>query len=236
MDILKQRLSTIAAGRVLDVGTGKGEFIKLLASSVKDYVEIIGIDSNERAVEAARKNLTEDKIKILEMDGTEMQFPDESFDTVCISNSLHHLPDPRRILDEMKRVLKPGGRFIICEMFCDNQSARQLNHVASHHWAAEINRILGVYHESTYEKQRILDTTSALNLSSLESFEFIYPEDEEPSEEELEEFLSYFDTLLDKVRQHEDYGRLLDEKNRFQKSIRDIGMSSATELLVIGIK
>jgi len=236
MKILKEKLSDLSGGRVLDVGTGVGDFVNLLTTYLKDYSEVIGIDTSEKAVEAARKNFDKENIRFMVMDACDMNFEDESFDTVCISNSLHHLPEPKKILDEMKRVLKPGGRFIICEMFCDNQNEKQLNHVAWHHWAAEVNRIMGGYHESTYKKEDILETANSLSLSKVDSFEFNYPDDEESNEEELKAFLTHFDELAEKIKDHEDYARLYEEKERFKKSILDIGMSSATELFVTGTK
>jgi len=236
MEMLKEKLSGISAGRVLDVGTGGGDFVDLLTTFLKEYSEIIGIDTNERAVEAARKNFNKENIKFMIMDACDMNFEDESFDTVCISNSIHHLPEPKKILDEMKRVLKPGGRLIICEMFCDNQNEKQLNHVAWHHWAAEVNRIMGVYHGSTHKKEEILDIANSLGLSKIDSFEFNFPEEEESNEDELKGFLTHFDELAEKIKDHEEYDRLYKEKERFKKSILDIGMSSATELFVIGTK
>jgi len=58
------------------------------------------------------------------MDAREMAFADASFYTVCISNSLHHMADLERVLAEMARVLRPKGRFIVAEMYCDGQTGR----------------------------------------------------------------------------------------------------------------
>jgi len=236
MERLKEKLSSIAAGRVLDIGTGRGDFVELLDTNLKDYTEIIGIDSSEKAIEAAGERFNSENIKFITMDACNLNFEDESFDTVCISNTLHHLEEPNKILDEMKRVLKPEGRFIISEMFCDNQNEKQLNHVAWHHWIAEIKRIQGGIHNNTYKRDEIIDIAKGLGFSNMESLEFNFPDEDSENEEEIKDFLKYFDELLIEVKDHSDYERLYEEKERFQKSILEIGMSNATEIFVIGTK
>ena len=87
---------------------------------------------------AFRKTFKDRKgIDFVKMDAQEMTFADASFDTVCIANSLHHVADLRRVLAEMARVLRPKGRFIVAEMYCDGQTDPQMTHVLLHHWWAQ---------------------------------------------------------------------------------------------------
>ncbi len=55
--------------------------------------------------------------------------------------TLHHLSDKTKVIEEMKRVLKTNGIFIINEMFCDYQNEAQMSHVYVHHIGADIDRI-----------------------------------------------------------------------------------------------
>ena len=64
----------------------------------------------------------------------------------------------------MRRVLKPGGRFIIGEMYRADQTDAQLTHVYLHHWWAAIDTALGATHRETYTRQQIRDLVSDLNL------------------------------------------------------------------------
>lgn len=48
-------------------------------------------------------------------DATDLPFDDDSFDAVTISFGLRNVVEPRKGLDELLRVLKPGGRIVICE-------------------------------------------------------------------------------------------------------------------------
>ena len=58
-----------------------------------------------------------------------MDYPDETFEVVAISNTLHHIEHYDKVLAEMLRVLKPGGFFILNEMYRDGQDAAQQVHV-----------------------------------------------------------------------------------------------------------
>ena len=52
-NIFEQTLGDIAGGRVLDVATQEGGFVRILAESLKSYTEIVGIDISEQAIEIA---------------------------------------------------------------------------------------------------------------------------------------------------------------------------------------
>ena len=113
----KDYLGHIPGGRVLDVATGSGGFIGFLLEGLQDPAEIVGIDTSERAAAAFGQAFKDTPaVRFESMDAGRMSFPDASFDTVCIANSLHHLPEPARVLSEMLRVLRPGGSFLIFDL------------------------------------------------------------------------------------------------------------------------
>jgi len=134
MNTLQQAFGNISGGRVLDVATGNGNFGGALMENLRDYSEIIGIDTNTHALDAGRENFKQDNIRFQSMDAAHLNFPDASFDTVCIAYSLRHLANLAQTLAEMRRVLKPGGHLIVGEMHRDHQTETQLAHVYLHHW------------------------------------------------------------------------------------------------------
>src|SRR4030042_393167 len=157
METAEDALGKLTGGYVLGVATGGGGFVNFLMENLKDYLEITGIDCNEKPLEAARKSYSQANIHFMRMDAARMDFPDGRFDTVCISNSLHHMSDLPRVLTEMKRVCKPGGHFIIAEMYQDGQCETQLTHVMLHHWWAAVDTAEGIIHHETFTRQQVVE-------------------------------------------------------------------------------
>ena len=97
---------------VLDVATGSG----LVALKVAEQAaQVYAVDISQPMIEEAEKKMMEKKIKNVEFsveDAYKLPFDNDMFDTVICNNALHNMKYPENILSEIKRVLKPGGRFI----------------------------------------------------------------------------------------------------------------------------
>lgn len=100
--------------RALDVGCGDGRFTRLLATM---FETVDGIDVNARRIEQARQPADAGGLAITFRAGSgeALPYPDESFDVVVFSNSLHHIPDMDRALSEAERVLVPNGLLYVME-------------------------------------------------------------------------------------------------------------------------
>jgi SAM-dependent methyltransferase len=94
---------------VLEIGVGQGTHAHLLSLRCKSYT---GIDLTSYASKMTTQRLRLLGLpgKILQMDAEEMEFPDASFDYIWSWGVIHHSSDTRRILEEMHRVLRPGGK------------------------------------------------------------------------------------------------------------------------------
>jgi SAM-dependent methyltransferase len=104
---------TRAAGkRVLDVGCGNGY---VLAQYARHGAEAHGIDLTETAVSLSRKRFQLAGLTgtFQRTDGDTIPYPDATFDIVCSMGVLHHIENPRPMLDEIHRVLRPGGELIL---------------------------------------------------------------------------------------------------------------------------
>ena len=175
---LAQALGGISGGRALDVATGEGGFIKTLVRNLKSYVEIIGIDII-RPSKASESVFYTDAVRFVQMDAERLGFGNETFDTLSISNSLHHLDDILRCVGEIMRVTKAGGHLIIRETHRDTQTEPQLADVYLHHWVAEIDSALGHTHNKTFTRQELVDLIEALGLSSAR-FYYVSNTDSDP--------------------------------------------------------
>jgi demethylmenaquinone methyltransferase / 2-methoxy-6-polyprenyl-1,4-benzoquinol methylase len=106
--------------RVLDLATGSGDVAFALRKKLPAGTEIVGLDFCPPMLEQAREKrdrlgLDEERNQFVEGDCMELRFDDGSFDLVTIAFGLRNLPDRDRALNEMIRVLKPGGRLIVLE-------------------------------------------------------------------------------------------------------------------------
>jgi SAM-dependent methyltransferase len=98
--------------RVLEIGCGMGTDGAQFAKAGAEY---IGVDLTDAAIELARKrfDLFGLKGEFQVADAEHLDFPDESFEVVYSHGVLHHTPDVNAAVQEIHRVLKPGGRAIV---------------------------------------------------------------------------------------------------------------------------
>lgn len=98
-------------GKFLDVGCGTGN---VLCKLVNGKRELFGIDLSENMVKESKKRMGRDA-DIMVADAEQIPYKDNTFDTLLCNASFHHYPHPEKVLREMKRVLKNGGRLLIGE-------------------------------------------------------------------------------------------------------------------------
>ncbi|MCJ8142031.1 class I SAM-dependent methyltransferase [Ancylobacter sp. A5.8] len=100
-------------GRMLEFGVGTG----FALPAYKRGNRLIGVDISEPMLQKARERVEKEKLDHVEglclMDGAHMGFADESFDVVVAQFVITVVPHPEETLDEMARVLKPGGEIIL---------------------------------------------------------------------------------------------------------------------------
>lgn len=94
--------------RILDVGCGAGFLSNYLA---KENFDVTAIDLSESSLEVARNRDTTKKVRYLLADAYDLPFEAETFDIVTSTDFLEHVSEPRRVITEVSRVLKPNGFF-----------------------------------------------------------------------------------------------------------------------------
>lgn len=232
-----KKLSSIDAGKVLDAATGRGEFIHTIKQTFASFSQIIGVDVSDKAVLFAQKVHPENNIEVYRMDLQNLSFTDGYFDTVCISNSLHHLADVDKVLSELLRVLKPGGMLLVTEMYRDGiQSEAQKTHIAMHHWVASIDRLQGVSHGMTFAKQEIIDFILKWDLNNIEIEDFYYPVDNPKDAKNCESLHNNCKESLKRLESLENTDDLIREGHLLQERINKVGCASASRLLITAIK
>jgi len=110
------RIATVRAvdpqpgARILDVAAGTGTSSAALARS---GATVVALDFSAGMIAEGRRR--HPKIEFVEADAEKLPFGDDEFDAVTISFGLRNVEHPKTALSEMYRVLKPGGRLVICE-------------------------------------------------------------------------------------------------------------------------
>jgi len=96
--------------KILDVAAGTGTSSAALARS---GATVVALDFSAGMIEEGRRR--HPKVEFVEADAEDMPFGDDEFDAVTISFGLRNVAHPERALAEMYRVMKPGGRLVVCE-------------------------------------------------------------------------------------------------------------------------
>lgn len=109
----REELIGLALGRVLEVGAGTGLNFKLYGPQAS----VVALEPEPTMVERARDHAREAvaRVRVLRGSGEALPFAEGSFDTAICCYVLCTIPDPRRAVEEIRRVLAPGGRVLLYE-------------------------------------------------------------------------------------------------------------------------
>ncbi|MFE6286672.1 SAM-dependent methyltransferase [Streptomyces sp. NPDC057877] len=117
--LMVERLAPRTGQRVLDIGCGIGQPAFHLAHG--HAVEVVGVSVSRCQIEhasiRARHARLADRVRFERADARQLPYPDASFDAGWFLESLIHMPDKPQALREAARVLRPGARLAVADMF-----------------------------------------------------------------------------------------------------------------------
>ncbi len=103
---------------ILDVATGTAD-VALMTMEILNPKKIIGIDISEGMLEIGRKKILskslEGKIELQKGDSENINFPENTFDAITVAFGVRNYQNLSKGLEEMRRVLKPGGKLVVLE-------------------------------------------------------------------------------------------------------------------------
>ena len=158
----RKKVVPLAKGVVLEVGIGSG--LNIPFYNKNNIEKIIGLDPSEELNVLAKRVADDNGIQIdFLINGAEdIDLPDSSVDTILITYTLCTIPNLKKSMSEMKRVLKPGGKFI----FCEHGIAPDVNIIK---WQRRINPIWGIFFGGCNINRNIpkIISESGFNISNL---------------------------------------------------------------------
>ena len=158
-EMFGQRFDLIALGGLLDedwivgdLGCGTGQIAETLAPFVR---RVIAVESSRAMINAARRRLgSNDKVDLRHGDLEALPLDDRELDAAVICLVLHHVAEPAAVLREAGRVLRPGARLLVIDMFRHDhvEYQRQMGHVWLGFERAQVAAWLG---DAGFERVRI---------------------------------------------------------------------------------
>ena len=153
-----RRLEAIArvapTGRLLDVGCGDGVFLNL---AMESGWTVEGTEVSAWAAEHATRNIGR---PVFCGEIWDAGFPAQSFDVVTLWHVLEHVSAPLRVLEEVRRVVKPGGRLVVAVPNVDDRVMQAVYRVVKRrrpHLFSVADKELHLYHFSVFSLKRLLD-------------------------------------------------------------------------------
>lgn len=130
-----------AGQRILDIAAGTGTSS---ASFAKSGAEVVAADFSEGMLEVGRRRQAHiPNIEFVWADATDLPFADNSFDAATISWGLRNVQDVPSALAEMRRVVKPGGRVVVCEFSTPAEPLRTPYQFYTRHLLPKIAGVIG---------------------------------------------------------------------------------------------
>lgn len=151
----KGRRATVAAAvevgpRILDVGVGTG----LELPYFPPHTEVVAVDLSEPMLRKARERVIKQRLRHVKglgvMDAARLAIADASFDAAVAPYVITTVPQPEATLDELVRVVRPGGEIVLINHISAHEGAR----AAFEKWLARQTRHLGWRPEFPWERMR----------------------------------------------------------------------------------
>jgi ubiquinone/menaquinone biosynthesis C-methylase UbiE len=148
LDVLVDLVPADPEARWIEVACGPGLIARAMAPRVGS---VVGLDLTPAMIDKARDDAAAAGVENVSFevgDATALDLPDDSLDGAITRFSLHHIPAPVRVLEEMRRVVKPGGYVVVSDFVTDDDGAAAA-------WQEQIERLRDPSHWALLTPARI---------------------------------------------------------------------------------
>lgn len=130
----------------VDLGSGRGTDVLRMAESVGETGFVYGIDISDGMLEKARKNAEKfevTNVRFVKSELEKLELPDETADLIISNCTLNHAEDKQAVWNEIYRILKKGGRFVVSDIYATNPIAEEYRNdpvAIAECWAGAVTR------------------------------------------------------------------------------------------------
>jgi arsenite methyltransferase len=130
----------------VDLGSGRGTDVLRMAESVGEAGFIYGIDISDGMLDKARRNAEKfgvSNVRFVQSELEKVDLPDQMADLVISNCTLNHAADKQAVWNEIYRILKKGGRFVISDIYAANTIADEYRNdpaAVAECWAGAVTR------------------------------------------------------------------------------------------------
>lgn len=234
MTTFESYLNQQDGGDILDIACGGGNFTKRLTSNFKSYKSVTGLDIKPNLKDAFLENITGSNVTFVNAPIADYLSQNNTYDTISVSNALHHLEGVQDILTQITKLLRPNGTFIINEMYSDNLTPAQESQRDLHSFMADLHRLAGEYHRGPFSTEEIHAMIDQANLKIQHQFK-ITNEDApiRTGPEAADHYAQRIQTALDSAYSQGPPQNILDQFAQLKTRASQVGVGTPPQLTFV---
>ncbi|MBC8191256.1 MAG: class I SAM-dependent methyltransferase [Candidatus Marinimicrobia bacterium] len=230
---LARHIQELELGDYLEFGCGDGGFLKHVLEQNESFKSVTAVDINLESVKQARTTLEAFNIHFLIQENLPLGLEANQFDTITLSNTLHHLRDKTAVLSELKRLIKRDGQIIITEMISNDLTEAEQTYCRFHALRAEVDRLHGIFHETTYTSNEILDMVSKADLRIGSNEILLNSKEAAPDKIEVAEMEAIIDDLIKAESKRPEFPALKETAVSIKAHLHQHGIKRPRQLYLV---
>lgn len=234
MNTFEDYLKTRNGGDILDIACGGGNFTKRLITHFQDYNSVTGLDIKASVKDDFLKNIEGKNVTFIASPIADYLTQSHAFDTISISNALHHLENVQDMIAQFKNLLKKSGTVIINEMHSDNLTPAQESQRDLHSFMADLHRLSGEYHRGPFSTQEIHDMINNAGLRIDHTFHV--KNDDKPVEtgpEAAKHFSQRIQSALENAYPQSPPADVIEKREQLKQRATEVGVGSPPQLTFV---
>ena len=230
---LARHIQELELGDYLEFGCGDGGFLKHVLDQNESFKSVTAVDINLESVKQARTTLEAFNVHFMVQENLPLGLEANQFDTITLSNTLHHLRDKTAVLSELKRLIKRDGQIIITEMISNDLTEAEQTYCRFHALRAEVDRLHGVFHETTYTSNEILDMVSKADLRIGSNEILLNSKEAAPDKIEVAEMEAIIDDLIKAESKRPEFPALKETAVSIKAHLHQHGIKRPRQLYLV---